>query len=566
MTRTVPVGEWRALGDRALLIGVDDPSAGRLLAATLRRQLADAGTTGAGVDVVAGAATVLVSVPDPAAELEPVRAALARAQTEGGVDDSGAPAAPGRLVTIPCVFDGPDLDEVARVTGTSPGAVVALLTAGPLSVAVMGFSPGFAYLEGLPDPLGAVPRRDRPRPLVAAGSVALANGHAAVYPTASPGGWQLVGRTGFPLFHPHEAPYAVLAPGDRVHFTVAGPGDDATPPPLARRAWDPPPDARPVLEVVAPGLRAVLQDGGRPGVAAVGVPWAGPADPVSLALANRLVGNADDAAAIEVTAGGLKLCGLSSCHVAIVGGAPEVRVGGHPVSGGRVTPVPDGDLLEVGAFRSGCRTYVAVAGGFLGPRFFGSVATDELSRLGPGALGPGQRLHAGPWAPPLGDHLAADDSRNAGGPPGVVELRVVAGPHAEVFAPDALARLAECAFVVHDSSNRVGIRLLADGGAPVPVPHTETGGRLDSHGVVTGVVQVPPGGQPVVLGPDHATLGGYPVLAVVAAADHGSLGQCAPGTPVRLVPVGLEAAQTAWRVQRRALDGAVVGHYPLAAG
>jgi KipI family sensor histidine kinase inhibitor len=566
MSRTVRVGERRALGDRALLIGVDDPSAGRALAGALRRHLADTETITAGVDVVVGAATVLVSVPGPAAELDAVRAAVARAQAEGGDAGPGAPAAPGRLVTIPCVFDGPDLDEVARSTGASPDAVVAQLTAGPLSVAVMGFSPGFAYLEGLPEPLRAVPRRDRPRPLVAAGSVALANGHAAVYPTASPGGWQLVGRTGFPLFHPHQAPYAVLAPGDRVHFVVADPGDDATPPPPTRRVWEPPPGARAVLEVVAPGLRAVLQDGGRPGVAAAGVPWAGPADPASLALANRLVGNADDAAAIEVTAGGLKLRGLSPCHVAVVGGAPGVRVGGHPVACGRVTPVPDGGLLEVGAFRSGCRTYVAVAGGFLGPRFFGSVATDELSGLGPGALAPGRRLHAGPWSPPLGDHLAADGSEPAGGPAGAVELRVVAGPHAEVFAPDALARLADCAFVVDGSSNRVGIRLLADGTVPVPVPHTDSGGRLDSHGVVTGVVQVPPGGQPVVLGPDHATLGGYPVLAVVVAADHGSLGQCAPGTPVRLVPVDLEAAETAWRAQRRSLAGAVVGHYPLTAG
>jgi biotin-dependent carboxylase-like uncharacterized protein len=310
----------------------------------------------------------------------------------------------------------------------------------------------------------------------------------------------------------------------------------------------------------------VLQDGGRLGVAAAGVPWAGPADPISLALANRLAGNADDAAAIEVTAGGLKLRGLSPCHVAVVGGTPEVRVDGHPVDDGRVTPVPEGGLLEVGAFRAGCRTYEAVAGGFLGPRFFGSVATDQLSGLGPGALVPGRRLHAGPWSPPLGDHLADDGSGAAGNPPGVVELRVVAGPHGDVFAPDALARLAECAFVVDDSSNRVGIRLLADGRTSVPVPQTESGGRLDSHGVVTGVVQVPPGGQPVVLGPDHATLGGYPVLAVVAAADHGSLGQCAPGTRVRFVPVDLEAAERAWRVLRRRLDGAVVGHYPLAAG
>ena len=89
-------------------------------------------------------------------------------------------------------------------------------------------------------------------------------------------------------------------------------------------------------------------------------------------------------------------------------------------------------------------------------------------------------------------------------------------------------------------------------------------GELDSQGVVTGAVQVPPDGDPVVLMPDHATLGGYPVLAVVASADHGRLGQCAPGTRVRLVPVDLAAAHEAARTARRVLERAVVGHYPLA--
>ena len=89
------------------------------------------------------------------------------------------------------------------------------------------------------------------------------------------------------------------------------------------------------------------------------------------------------------------------------------------------------------------------------------------------------------------------------------------------------------------------------------------GGGLDSQGVVTGAVQVPPDGDPVVLMPDHATLGGYPVLAVVVAADHGLLGQCAPGTRVRLVPVTPADADEARRLARRELEGAVVGTYPL---
>jgi allophanate hydrolase subunit 2 len=251
--------------------------------------------------------------------------------------------------------------------------------------------------------------------------------------------------------------------------------------------------------------------------------------------------------------------------VAVVGGSPDVRVDGSAVAGGRVTPLRDGSRLEIRSLSAGCRTYVAVAGGFVGPQLFGSVATDQLSGLGPGVLVRGQHLYAGGWSPPLGGHLADDGAGSAGDQRGPVELRVVPGPHLEVFGPDAWARLGACGFTVDPSSNRVGVRLVPDDGAPVPRPDGVAGG-LDSHGVVTGVVQVPPGGQPVVLMPDHATLGGYPVLAAVAWADHGRLGQCGPGTRVRLVPVDLEAAEAARRAQQRAIDGAIVGHYPLAAG
>jgi biotin-dependent carboxylase-like uncharacterized protein len=427
---------------------------------------------------------------------------------------------------------------------------------------VVGFSPGFAYLEGLPAELERVPRRARPRPVVPAGSVALANGHAAVYPTASPGGWNLVGRTGFPLFSPARRPFAVLAPGDRVRFTVAGADEPVEPPPLTAPPWSVPPEARPVLEVVAPGLRAVVQDGGRLAVAPVGVPGAGPADPVSFALANRLTGNAREAGTLELTGGGTHLRCLGPCHVAVVGAAPDVRLDGIPSSPGQLLPMAAGQMLEVGRQRGGWRTYLAVAGGFLGSEWFGSSASDELTGLGAGPLVRGAQLHAGPWAPPLGDHVRAGCAVELV-PGAPVDLRVLPGPHPEQFEPDALARLADTVFEVAPASNRVGLRLLrADQGADLGGRHG--GGALDSQGVVTGAVQVPPDGDPVVLLPDHATLGGYPVLAVVVSADHGLLGQCAPGTTVRLLPTDAAAADEARRAARRELEHAVVGPYPLA--
>ena len=286
--------------------------------------------------------------------------------------------------------------------------------------------------------------------------------------------------------------------------------------------------------------------------------------PCRFALANRLVGNAADSGTLELTFGGTRLRGLAACHVAAVGAAPALRVDGGTVPAGQVLPFGVGQELTVGPLRRGCRTYLSVAGGLLGPEVFGSSATDELTRLGPGPLGPGARLDAGPWTPPLGDHLTAGAATELveGGAP--VELRVVAGPHPERFAPDALRRLADVVFHVDGDSNRVGIRLRAELGAATLRRGGAAAAELDSHGVVTGAVQVPPDGDPVILMPDHATLGGYPVLAVVASVDHGRLGQCAPGTRVRLVPVDLAAAQEAAQTARRVLERAVVGHYPLA--
>jgi KipI family sensor histidine kinase inhibitor len=561
MTRSIPVGAVRPFGDRALLIGVADPTSARALATSL-----DTALLGSGIELVCGLATVGVLARDPGTDVAALSAAVHAVLDASPPGSPGSPGdgtgVAGRVVTIPCAFDGPDLDQVAGLAGLSRDEVVAQLTARPLTVSVVGFSPGFAYLDGLSPALAGIPRRHRPRPAVAAGSVALANGHAAVYPTASPGGWQLVGRTGSSLLSLDEPPYAVLAPGDRVQFSVAVAGKAAPPPRPAARSWAPPPGARPVFEVLAPGLRAVLQDAGRVGVAASGVPAAGAADAVSGALANALAGNAPGAAVLEITGGGTSLRVLGACHAAVVGVAPAVRVDGTDVSSaGRLLPLEAGQVLEVRAVARGCRTYVAVAGGLLGPEVFASPSSDELSGLGPGPLSSGATLHAGDWAPPLGDHLVAGAATElpVAGP---VELRVVPGPHAERFEPGVLERAAATSFRVRNESNRVGVRLRAE----EAVDWGAQSGELDSQPMVTGAVQLPPRGGPIVLGPDHATLGGYPVPAVVIAADHGLLGQCGPGTEVRLVPVGFDEAAAAWAAQRRLLAGAVEGPYPLAAG
>ena len=261
MTRSIPVGEVRLLGDRALLIGVVDAAAARAAGARARQPVGRRSRGGLRLQDRHGPRR---ATPTRSSRRSwPWRKRCAADLIRRGPSEHRA--RPGRLLTVPCRFDGPDLAEVAALAGCGPDEVAALLTAQPLTAAVVGFSPGFAYLEGLPSPLDRVPRRPRPRPVVPAGSVAIANGQAAVYPTASPGGWHLVGRTGVALFSPERAPYAVLAPGDTVRFTVAGVDEAVEPDPVVPPPWSLPAGARTVLEVVAPGLRAVRAGRRAPG-------------------------------------------------------------------------------------------------------------------------------------------------------------------------------------------------------------------------------------------------------------------------------------------------------------
>lgn len=205
----------RPFGEAALLVEVDGPDAAQALAASLRRDRLPSV-----VEAVPALDTVLVEL-DPlavtGAGMVSVRAELAErlAGTRHGV-----PA--GRRRTIPVVYggtDGPDLEEVARLTGLPAGEVVALHASTELRVLFSGFAPGFAYLGDLPRAL-RVPRLATPRTRTAAGSVAVADSMSGIYPAELPGGWRVIGRTPLTLFDPRRDPPAYLVPGDRVRFVA----------------------------------------------------------------------------------------------------------------------------------------------------------------------------------------------------------------------------------------------------------------------------------------------------------------------------------------------------------
>jgi biotin-dependent carboxylase-like uncharacterized protein len=272
-----------------------------------------------------------------------------------------------------------------------------------------------------------------------------------------------------------------------------------------------------VIEILSPGPLATIQDLGRPGHAALGVGASGAADRRSLRLANRLVGNPEGAAAIELTFGGFAARFETLAHVALAG-APCAGVAMHaPIY------VPAGGELRVGAPAAGLRTYLAVAGGIDVAPVLGSRSTDTLAGLGPAPLRAGDRLPVG---------------ATHGEPPGVdvapvpwpradPVLRVLPGPRADWFTGEALATLHASGWTVTPRSNRVGMRL--DG----PALDRRTDAELPPEGMVEGALQVPPDGRPVLFLADHPVTGGYPVIAVVHPDDVPLAAQARPGATLR---------------------------------
>jgi biotin-dependent carboxylase-like uncharacterized protein len=276
------------------------------------------------------------------------------------------------------------------------------------------------------------------------------------------------------------------------------------------------------LEVLAVGPLALVQDLGRPGLAATGVGRSGAADRAALRLANRLVANPEGAAGVEVTFGGLAVRATARLTAALTGAAAPADVDGTPVGHHSLLALRAGQVLRLGVPPTGLRTYLAVRGGVAVEPVLGSRSTDVLAELGPPRLEPGQVLPVGPEP----DALPLVDVAPVAEPPGgTVVLRAVPGPRADRIAD--LSVLASTAWTASSRSDRVGMRL--EGGRL----DWARGGEIPSEGMVRGSVQVPSGGEPVVFLADHPITGGYPVAAVVVDADVDRAAQVRPGQGVR---------------------------------
>jgi KipI family sensor histidine kinase inhibitor len=419
---------------------------------------------------------------------------------------------------IPVIYGGeagPDLEAVAERCGESVASVVEQHAAAVYTVAALGFSPGFPYLSGLPESL-QLGRRDTPRASVPAGSVAIAGAQAGIYPNASPAGWHVLGRTSVTLFDPRMNPPARLKPGDRVRFRPVEilPESSVT---VRNEEWN----GECWIEVIQPGGMTTVQDLGRSGYESSGVSPGGAVNRWALEVANVMVGNAPDAAALECCVSGPTLKFYRDCFVAMVGVTGKSR------------RVRAGEMVDFSKLDEGVRAYLAVAGGLRVPRLLGSAATDLRAGFG------GRRLVAG-------DHLACYVPQSVPRPGGwsvgrlpsgsVVELRYLRGVQADWFTDEALRQFGNEKFTVMPQSDRMGARLCG------PRLLLRQKREMISQPVACGSVQVPPDGQPIVLMAERQTLGGYPQIGHVISVDLPRLAQAWPGASVRFVEVTRDEA------------------------
>ena len=276
-----------------------------------------------------------------------------------------------------------------------------------------------------------------------------------------------------------------------------------------------------MIEVVRAGALTTVQDLGRTGWAHLGVPRSGALDAPALRLANRLVGNGEDAAALETTLTGCAVRLRSAGTVAVTGAYAPVRAGGRPAAFGVPVAVTAGAVVEVGPAAHGVRSYLAVAGGIAVEPVLGSRATDTLSGLGPAPVRDGDVLPLGTPIPAV----PAVEFTPWSVPPDELVLRLSLGPRDNWFTAEAVTTLLRDAYTLSPVSNRVGARLTG------PALARARDAELPSEGVVLGAVQVPADGQPLIFLADHPTTGGYPVIGVVD--DVTPLAQARPGTTVR---------------------------------
>jgi KipI family sensor histidine kinase inhibitor len=526
-----------ALGDSAWLFKAGGSSPEKKLALILRlRRILKLNPIPEIVDIVSSFDTIAV-------QFKPVDGETVLDHlTSLHLDEANEQQTPeGNTVTIPVVYGGdygPDLQALADSRDLDVAEVIGIHRDTEYTVAAIGFSPGFPYLQGLPPQLHQ-PRHSSPRK-VPAGSVAIAGDQTGIYPFASQGGWHVIGRTDLVLFDPHREQPALVQPGDKVRFLESKDLQETKPElPPTEASTD-------GIQIIEPGALSSIQDHGRWGRQHLGVSPGGATDPVLASIANRLVGNPDEAAVIECTMTGPVLQFGVDAQVAWVGWGDATS--------GKPHEIKAGSRIDLRGRMSHLRGYIAVAGGIDVPEVLGSRATDLRAVFGGHhgrTLQAGDALAIGNASTtPVSGKWHVSWPRPDGS---LLEIRYLRGMQAEWFTEEARRLFSEEFYEISHHFDRTGTRLKGPG-----LKLTEPR-EMVSQPVIVGSVQVPPDGQPIVLMSERQTIGGYPQIGHVISADIPKLARAWPGAQVRFREVDLDEARNAWNELQRDLGILNVG-------
>ena len=442
----------------------------------------------------------------------------------------------GKTVEIPVVYGGehgPDLAETAAMSGLSESEVVALHTSSPYFVAFLGFSPGFPYLLGL-DPRLAVSRKPVPRTIVPRGSVAIGGNQTGLYPTVTPGGWQIIGRTPISVFENEDFEKPIFQPGDQIQFKKISEFRNS---PAGKSELVQEADDANRTGVVSGGftdLRA--RKGPLFGRTHLGISPGGPADPVAHQLANRLVGNIKTAGTLEWSYGEFQIQFVRDSWISLTGAFCPAYLDNLEISFWSSIPVAAGQVLSIRSSQRNLFSYLSIHGGTVGPA--DNVLYHEHSE----AQTPRPLHVAGAFI----KKYYSSELKN---------LAVLRGPQISWFSDKAVDRFQIGSYFVGDETGRSGVRLVAEANLERQADYVDR--ELLSEGIVNGSVQVNPAGQPMLLYCEQQTTGGYPKIATVISADIYKIGQLRRGDDIRFAWVDFDIAINRYRELQRDLGEAI---------
>ncbi len=451
------------------------------------------------------------------------------------------------IISIPVCYDdefGYDLEFIAAENNLSKEEVITIHQQKEYRVYMMGFLPGFAYM-GEVDDIIATPRKQIPRAMVEEGSVGIAGKQTGIYPLTSPGGWQIIGRTPYCLFDIQKQDPFLFKAGNRVKFHSITKeefyvikGQQKKIPSIDQNE-----DTASAI-VIKPGIFSAIQDGGRFGFQSYGVPVSGAMDTQAYHIANGLVGNIKNAAAIECTMGGLVIQFKKNAAIAVTGSGTAF-VNHQKIKMYQPLGVARNDMLEVKYNNDGMRTYIAVSGGFTAPVVMSSRSCYAKAGIGSPlkkentlAFEHTARVATKQMRPPL--RVPVYNS--------TCVIRIISGAENDWMAPESIQKLSAQNFTLTNQCDRMGYRLQSD---PLSLAYNN---ELLSTAVTKGTIQLTPGGQLIILMSDCQTTGGYPRVAQIAAADLPVIAQLKPGDIIRFTKISYREAEELYLLQQKMIN------------